>query len=213
MKRALLILNIVALLGLGASTTYFFTKYQDEREQNSLTTEQKNERLVSEINKVFDLPEETPVVAVVTDPGEFKKQYTTFDNAESGDYLLFFRKARLNVLYRQSEKRVVKTATVVVPIGVELVGSAEAIAKAEQTLAEFGNQIQITKTVKEGVTQSFVFDLDDDQKEQAASIAKQLGIDVGTTLPSAITPADQIEIVVAVSSTTSSAPADTAQQP
>lgn len=213
MKRALLILNIVALLGLGASTTYFFTKYQDEKEQNSLTTEQKNERLVSEINKVFDLPEETPVVAVVTDPGEFKKQYTTFDNAESGDYLLFFRKARLNVLYRQSEKRVVKTATVVVPIGVELVGSAEAIAKAEQTLAEFGNQIQITKTVKEGVTQSFVFDLDDDQKEQAASIAKQLGIDVGTTLPSAITPADQIEIVVAVSSTTSSAPADTAQQP
>lgn len=187
---------------------------RDLSSQISSTTEEKNARIISEINKVFDLPEEEPVVAIVTDPNEFKKQYPTFDNAENGDYLLFFRKARLNVLYRQSEKRVVKTASVVVPITVELVGSEQAITEMEKNLADFGDQITIVKTVKEGITQSFVFDVDSDQPTEAESIAKQLSLDIGSTLPSSITPGEQTELIVAVSSsqaTTQEQPAT--QQP
>ena len=197
-KRIIMIANIVLLLGLAGSTGYLFMKNRDLNDQITLTTEEKNKRLVEEINKVFDLPKEDPVVAIVTDPVEFKKQYVAFDNAESGDYLLFFRKARLNVLYRQSEKRVVKTANVVVPIAVELVGSETATAEIEAKLADFGNQITITKTIKEGITQSFVFDIDADQKAEAESIAKQLGLEIGATLPSSITLSETTEIVVFV---------------
>ncbi|HMT56225.1 MAG TPA: hypothetical protein PKD20_05125, partial [Candidatus Saccharibacteria bacterium] len=198
-RTILMVANVVALIGFAGTSVYFFTKYRNEKEQNGLTSEQKNKKLVEEINKVYDLPEEEPVVAVVTDPEEFKKQYTAFDNAVSGDYLLFFRKARLNVLYRQSEKKVVKTADVIVPITVEIIGSDSAMAKAEESLKEFGTQITVVKTKTDGITQNFVFDVDSDQKAETDSIAKQLSYEVGTTLPAGFTAGAQTEIVVAVS--------------
>jgi hypothetical protein len=200
-KKVLITLTALLIVGLIASTAYLFMENRDLNDQITLSTEEKNKRLVDEINKVFDLPEEEPVVAVVTNPEEFKNEYASFDNAEQGDYLLFYRKARLNVLYRQSEKRVVKTANVVVPISIELVGSEDAIAEAEKKLAEFGNQITVTKKVSDGITQSFIFDVDEDQSEELASIAKLLDFETGSTLPSSITPADQTEIVVVVANT------------
>jgi hypothetical protein len=219
-KRVLMILNIVALVGLTTSTTVLFLKNKDLNEQVGLTSEEQNKRLVAEINEVYDLPDEEPVVAKVTDADEFKKQYAVFDNAQVGDYLLFFRKARLNVLYRQSDKKVVKTADVVVPITVELIGSEAAMSAAEEALKEFGNQITVVKTKTDGITQSFVFDVDQDQKEETDSVAKQLSYEVGTTLPAGFTPGAQTEIVVAVSSAGSSTqpvsstpdPATTAEQ-
>lgn len=211
-RTILMIANVVALVGFAGSSVYFFTKYRNEKEQNGLTSEQKNKKLVEEINKVYDLPDEDPVVAIVTDPAEFKKQYSAFDNANSGDYLLFFRKARLNVLYRQAEKRVVKTADVIVPITVELIGSDSAMAKAEESLKEFGTQITVIKTKTDGITQNFVFDVEGDQKAETDSIAKQLAYEVGTTLPTGFTPGAQTEIVVAVSGGTSEGSTEPAQE-
>jgi len=210
-KKVSMIAVSLLVVGLAASTAYLFVENRDLNDQITLTTEEKNTRLVEEINKVFDLPEEEPVVAVVTSPEEFKAEYESFDNAEQGDYLLFYRKARLNVLYRQSEKRVVKTSNVIVPISLELIGSEEAMADAEKKLAEFGNQITVTKKVTDGVTQAFVFDVDNDQTEELSSIAELLGIEVGSTLPSSIEPSDQTEIVIVV--TTANPAPDTTQTP
>ncbi len=197
-KKIFFAANAVVILALAGSTGYLFMQNRDLNEQLTLTTEEKNKRLIDEVNRVFDLPEEEPVVAIVTDPEEFKKQYAVFDNAESGDYLLFFRKSRLNVLYRQRDKKVVKTASVAVPITVEVVGSEAAIAATEQKLAQFGNQITLVKTIKTDITQSFIFDIDGDQQAEADSIAKQVGYEIGSSLPSSITPTNQTEIVVAV---------------
>ncbi len=205
-KKVLIALNVLVVVVLAGSTGYLFMKNRDLNDQLTLTTEEKNKRLVDEINAVFDLPDEDPVVAIVTNPDEFKAEYPVFDNAQSGDYLLFFRKARLNVLYRQDEKRVVKTADVVVPIAIEVIGSEAAVNAVAEKLQEFGNQISVTKTVLDGVTQSFVFDTDSDQGAEAESVAKQLGIDVGSTLPSTITPSQQTEIVVVVDDKQASAP-------
>lgn len=198
MKRVVITINVVLLLGLSSFSAYLFFENRDLKNQSTLTTEEKNKQLVEEINKVYDLPEEDPVVAVVTDVEEFKKQYSVFDNAESGDYLLFYRKARLNVLYRQSEKKVIKTADVLVPITVEVIGSQESIDSAVDKLSEFGNQITVTKTVKPDITQSFVFDLDNDQESEAKSIADLLKLDIGSTVPSSITPGEQTEIIITV---------------
>jgi hypothetical protein len=211
-KKLLLTANVLLLVGLAGTSAYLFMDNRDLNDQITLTSEEKNKRLVAEINKVFDLPEEEPVVAIVTDPGEFKAQYAAFDNAESGDYLLFYRKARLNVLYRQSEKRVVKTANVVVPISVELVGTEDAIADAEKKLADFGDQITIVKKVDDTVKQAFVFDVDDDQAAELKSIADLLGYEVGSTLPATIVPSDQTEIVVVVTKT-ATVPATAPEQP
>jgi hypothetical protein len=201
-KKILIVANVLLVFGLIGATAYLYTDNQDLNEQITLTTEEKNKRLVAEINKVFDLPEEEPVVAIVTNKDEFKTQYPAFDNAETGDYLLFYRKARLNVLYRQSEKRVVKTATVSVPVAVELIGSQEAVDEVEEKLSAFGEQITVTKKVDDSVKQAFVFDVDNDQAEQLKSIAELLGYEVGSTLPASITPGDQTEIIIAVTKST-----------
>ena len=197
-KKVLMTLNVLLLVGLAGAGAYLFIENRDLQDQITLTTDEKNRRLVAEINEVYDLPDEEPVVAIVTNVDEFKTTYPTFDTAESGDYLLFFRKARLNVLYRQDDKRVVKTADVVVPISIELVGSQEAIEEATSALGEFGNQITITSKVDDSVTQAFVFDVDADQSAEAQSIADQLGLQLGSTLPASIVPAAQTEIVIAV---------------
>jgi len=207
MRKILIIVNVVLLLGLGGATGYLFLENRDLNDQIGLTTEEKNRRLVEEISGVFDLPDETPIVAVVTDVDEFKGTYPTFDNAEEGDYLLFYRKNRLNILYRQSEKKVVKTADVVVPIAVELIGSQAAIDAARNNLEDFGNQITITSKVDDSINQAFVFDVDDDQLSEASSIAEQLDLEIGSVLPSSVTPDEITEIVVTVTTNNNPVPA------
>lgn len=203
-KTILIVANVLLLLGLAGASAYLFIENRDLNDQITLTTEEKNARLVEEINEVYDLPDEEPIVAIVTDPGEFKEQYSAFDNAEAGDYLLFYRKARLNVLYRQSEKRVVKTADVAVPITIELVGTKAAIDEIEKKLSDFGNQITIVKTVDDTVKQAFIFDVDSDQADELSSIADLLDYEIGSTLPSSISPTENTEIIIVVTKTTSS---------
>lgn len=200
LKRVLIVLNVLLLVGLAGAVYYYYDRNADLSEQLTLTTEEKNRRLVAEINEVYDLPDEEPIVAIVTDVEEFKQTYPVFDNAETGDYLLFFRKNRLNVLYRQSENKVVKTADVVVPISIELIGPEDAVASAEQALGDFGNQITVTKIIDNNITQSFVYDVDADQPAEAQSVADRLSIQVGSTLPNTITPSETTELVVFVSS-------------
>ncbi len=200
-KRIIMVVNVLLIVGLAGYAGFLYFENRDLNDQLTQTAEQKRDRLIDEINDVFDLPDETPEVVIVTDPEQFKSEYTTFDNVQEGDHLLVFRKARLGVLYRQSEKRVVKTTTVVIPITVELVGSQETMDAVEERLLEFGSQITITKTVRDGVTQTFVFDVDEDQESEASSIAGQLDYEVSSTLPASIIPATQTEIVILIADT------------
>jgi hypothetical protein len=98
-----------------------------------------------------------------------------------------------------------------VPITIEIVVSDKAIAANEQKLAEFGDQITVVKTIKDGVTQSFVFDVDSDQKTETESISTKVSYDVGTTLPESIKPTAQTEIIIVAADNAPSAvqPAET----
>lgn len=198
MKKIILVVWVVVTLGLAGSTVYLFLENRDLNRQLTETTEEKNKRLVEEINKVFDLPEEDPVVAIVTDKDQFIAQYPVFDNAETGDYLLFFRKARLNVLYRQDEKRVVKTAQVTIPVAIELVGSERAINDAEKVLEELvaGSSVTVKKTVQSGISQSFIYDVDQDQADETSQLADLLDVTSAATLPDTINPDTTTEIIV-----------------
>lgn len=209
-KNIILVVNIVALLGLAGSTGYLFMKNRDLKAEIALPAEERtrknNEKLVTEIKKVFQLPDEEPQVIFVNDGQKAASENpgiaAVFKDLKTGDYILLYKKARLGVQYRPTDKKVVFSSTIAVPISVEIIGSEEDIAAAEKKLADFGNQVTITKTVKEGITQSFVYDSDDNQKDETAAIAKQLGYEVGATLPSSITPSGSTEVVIVVSSTT-----------
>lgn len=204
MKKVLLAVWIVLTLGLVGATGYLFMQNRDLDRQLTETTEEKNERLVKEINKVYDLPDETPVVAIVTNKDEFIAEYPVFENAESGDYLLFFRKARLNVLYRQDEKRVVKTAQVAVPISIEIFGSEKATAAAAKQLEDLQGSITVENVLKSGISQSLIYDVDQDQSSETSQLADILSIDTATTLPDTISPAESTEIVIILADTSAS---------
>jgi hypothetical protein len=198
MKKYLVVLNIIALLGFAGGSAYLYLENRDLNKQLNMTEEQIRDELIAEINKVFELPDENPEIVIVNDPVKFKAENSTFDNVEIGDHLLVFRKARLGVLYRQSEKRVVKTTNVVIPISIELVGSQQAVDNVEKKLAEFGSQVTISKTFKDDITQSFIYDVDANQETEVSSIAKELGYDVASSLPSSVIPASQTEILIIV---------------
>lgn len=66
--------------------------------------------LVAEISKFFDLPKnEIPTVAVISDPSTVSGQ-KFFENAQSGDRVLIYKKARRAILYRQSEQKIIEVA-------------------------------------------------------------------------------------------------------
>ncbi len=203
-RKILLTINIIALIGLSGATAYLFMENRDLQEQATLSNEEKNQRIIDEVNEVYSLPDEDPVIGYVKDVDKFKNDFPAFENddVKLDDILLFYRKARLNVLYRQSEKRVVKTANVAVPFSVELVGSEKAISDAEKKLGKFNDQITITKTVSDGITQSFVIDVEGDQSAVAEAIAEELKYEIGSTLPSNIQANDQTEIVIIVKDST-----------
>jgi len=204
----------VIFAGLVGGNAYQYQQNRDLNADANKTTEQKNQAIVDEVNKVFDVPDEPPVVAVVRDPAEFKAEYTAYNSVEvkEGDYLLFFRKARLSLLYRQSEKKVVKTADVLVPIAIELIGSKEALDRFEPQLSQFGAQITVTRTEQSGVSASFIYDVDQDQENDVAQLADVLSLDRSEVLTSSFSPGSQTEVVIAISDAESAPPAASQQE-
>jgi hypothetical protein len=197
-RKILIFANVFFVLGLFTTSAYLFVQNRDLNDQLKLSTEEKNKILVDEINKVFNLPDEDPVVDVVKDPEVLKDQYETFDSAEEGDYVLSFEKAKLNILYRQKENRVIKTANIETPMYIEIMGTKEGIAETEKKLSNFKEEIAVIKTESNEITQSFVYDVDSDQTQELDSIAELLDYEVGSTLPASITPGERTEIVIAV---------------
>lgn len=211
------------MLGLAGSTAYLFIENRDLNEQLALPEQerkdQQNQKLLAEIGEIFDLPDEEPTIVYVNDAEKAIEENPglaeVFDELQKDDYILIFRKSRLAIHYRPTEKKIIKSTEVNLPIAVEVIGSEEAIASIDETLEDFGNQIVVTRTTKDGVTQGFIFDVDGDQEAEVKSLADRLGLEIGTTLPAGISVDGQTEIVIVVANTKtpdSAATEDAAQQ-
>lgn len=200
-KLVLLILNIVVIAGLAATSGIFFKKYTDQKNDLKLTQDQRNDQLVAEVNKVYALPkDEKPTVAVVSDEQKFKDEYKVFTTAKKDDNLLIYEKAGIAVLYRKSEKKVIGTVNVSIKqeVNVQLLGSDTANAAAEKTLGEkITSGLKIAnKSAAVGVyTVTTVVDVSGKQADAAKQIADAIGGTVGT-LPAGETVASGVDIVV-----------------
>jgi hypothetical protein len=72
----------------------------------------ERDKLVSQVSKLTDLPQgETPTIATVTDAAKLKNQ-DFFVNAENGDKLLIYTKAKKAYLYRPSTNKVINIAPI-----------------------------------------------------------------------------------------------------
>jgi hypothetical protein len=197
---------IFGLLFIGALAFggYYFRQYQDLKTVSSKTPEEKNQELVATINKVYALPkDETPVVAIVSDEEAFKKEYPVFTTAKKGDSLLLYEKASQAILYRESENKIIGTATFSVRKGsaVQIIATGELQNSTEQTLTtKLGTDIRVSgKSTPVGqYTATTVVDLTGQKADLAAKIAEAVGGTVVSALPQGEKPSDGAEITVVV---------------
>lgn len=114
-KLKVVICVAAALLVVSVATaSYFYLQYQNLKGNSAETSEQKTDRLVKKIGKIYALPNETPTVAAITDKEKLQGQ-TFFKDAENGDQLLIFPKAKLAILYRESDNKLINVGPVEMP--------------------------------------------------------------------------------------------------
>lgn len=77
----------------------------DEIELNEI------DRIVSEVRTIMLLPDETPILATVSDLEKVKNQ-TFFEKAELGDKVLVYMEAKKAILFRPSSKMIIEVGRV-----------------------------------------------------------------------------------------------------
>lgn len=201
------ILNLIFIVLLAGSLAfggYYFKQYQNLKTTSSKSAEEKNIELVEKINKVYALPkDEDPVVAIVSDEETFKKEYPVFTTAKKEDSLLLYEKAGQAILYRDSENKVIGTASFAVRKGsaVQIIASAELQNSTELTLTtKFPNDVRVSgKSTPTGqYTATTVVDLSGQKADLAKKIADAVGGTVVAALPTTEKATDGAEIVVIV---------------
>lgn len=132
LKKTSVALNIVLILVLVASVSWFFLRYRKERsdlgkkyaqaaqdlaaykaDPNQAQKAQANS-IIAEVGKLYALPkDEQPSVATVNDKDKLKGQ-AFFVNAQNGDVTLIYSTAKLAILYRPSTKQIINVSSVTI---------------------------------------------------------------------------------------------------
>lgn len=182
-KRSLLsaksifsLLNVLLILALAGFGGFYFKKYNDLKNSNPEKIQQaQTDQYVKEVGKLYDLPKsEKPDVATVKDKDALKKQYPFFDKAENGDVVLIYKDAKIAILYRPSNKQLVKVGPVNIQSGVtiKVIGSQAERTAIEKTLKD--NNLSYTDggDAKVAVTGALVVDLKGTNGDQASKLAE-----------------------------------------
>lgn len=103
------LIAVVAVAGLG-SGAYYYTQYRNTQKllKNSvLGTQIEAEKIVEKVAKMVELPADKPTIATVSDVSKLKNQQF-FTNAQNGDKVLIYQKAKKAILYRPSTNKIVE---------------------------------------------------------------------------------------------------------
>ena len=109
-SKVAIICIVVAVLAL-SSAVILFVQNQNLRNKEAANTaassdEATNDEIIRKVSAVFNAPNEIPSVARVADKDKLKGQ-AFFDNAQQGDYLLIYPKAKTALIYRPSTDKVI----------------------------------------------------------------------------------------------------------
>lgn len=113
--RVLVVAGIIALLVLSGLLWWSQRQVAQLRKdldskQNSTRIQEENKALVEKVGTLIALPNnETPTIATVNDLDKLSSQ-PFFDNAELGDKVLIYAKAKKAVLYRPSQNKIIELA-------------------------------------------------------------------------------------------------------
>jgi hypothetical protein len=93
---------VVAILAI--AVVYFYLQYQKIKKNPNIVAKQETDQLVEQVSKLIDLPkDETPTVATILDKEKLKDQ-PFFANAQNGDKILIYTKAKKAITAKRTAK-------------------------------------------------------------------------------------------------------------
>ncbi len=135
MKKPVRIFGIILILALLGSTGYLGYRYRQLHSQKAqllgqlgnaqkeLQTFKTNpdeankaetKKIVADVNKLYALPKEDPSVVYTVKDKVLAQKEPLFAKAETGDIALIYSTAKLAVLYRPTDNKIINVSTVTI---------------------------------------------------------------------------------------------------
>lgn len=107
------IVALVVLIALGAAG-FFAQQYYALRANPNQAAEAETARLTAAVGKLYELPkDEEPIVGEVQDIEKLKEQ-PFFENAQNGDDILIYQKAKVAIIYRAEENKLINVGPIAI---------------------------------------------------------------------------------------------------
>lgn len=216
-KVALLIIGLVILLA-GIPSYYFYSKYKAAqfRLQNPTAAAAADaKQLIGKISAFMQLPtDEEPTIATVSDREKLKDQ-PFFSNAQNGDKVLIYTKAKKAILYREAINKIIEVGPVTFGNGAATSSAAAAppvkfvllngtavvgiTKKMETELKTLVNNIEVVdrdNAKSQTYTKTLLVDVSGKNSTEADQLAKKLGIALSPLPKGEATPAADFLIIV-----------------
>lgn len=198
-KTIVIILIIISLLSLG-SGGYFYYQYQKKTalqtnpEAIQKAAQEETKRWVEEVGKVAVLPsDETPTIATVSDINKLKDQ-PFFKNAENGDKVLLYTKAKKAYLYDPNLHKIVdigpinigtqanpaSSAKIAIRNGTDIAGLASNAETDIEKAFPGSNVVSKEQAKKTNYDKTIVVAFNDQAKSSAEILAKFFNTSVGS---------------------------------
>lgn len=107
-----LTLAITLIIILTAVAGFFFWKWQTAEANPAAEAQAASQRIIQKVGKLYALPSgEEPTVALVQDKEKLKDQ-SFFEKAQNGDHLLMYSKAKLALIYREKDNKLINVGPI-----------------------------------------------------------------------------------------------------
>jgi hypothetical protein len=195
-KNIFLFVVLLIIGGLVATTGYFYNEYQKVKKNPDLIAKEETKSVTDSIKRFMELPsDEEPTLATITDKEKLKDQ-EFFKNAQNGDKVLIYTKAKKAILYRPSTGRVIEFAPLILgptegttessqsnqtqPISVAIYNGTQTpglTAEYEKKLSGIEGLSVVSKAnaAKSDYTETIVVDITGTNSEMVRNIAKTVG--------------------------------------
>jgi hypothetical protein len=114
-KRSVRIIIVIVVLIIGFLTAsgYYFYKFQKIKNNPELAKQEETRVIINKVGGLMNLPkDEEPILATVV--GKEKLQDRNFfKNAENGDKILIYVKAKKAILFRPSTEKIIEVSPLV----------------------------------------------------------------------------------------------------
>jgi len=110
-KRILIISAAVIFVASIVAAVFFFMQYNAIKSNPNAVNQEKTDRVVEKVGKIYALPSEKPTVADITDKNKLKDQ-AFFKDAENGDFLLIFSETKLAIIYREASNKLINVGPI-----------------------------------------------------------------------------------------------------